>query len=70
MNRYWKRLKNHPGVPIASFLTVAFCFAGMGRDDASLAQGALIGLVTSLFVWAIVLWTARTQPLPKEQEHE
>lgn len=69
MRSYWKRLRNHPGVPTASVLTVAFCLAGMSRDDVSLMQGVVIGLVTSLFMWAIVLWTARTQPLP-EQDHE
>lgn len=28
---YWQRLKDHPGVPVATFMTIAGGFAGMDR---------------------------------------
>lgn len=32
MRTYFKRLSNHPGVPVASILTVAFTFSGAATE--------------------------------------
>jgi len=55
---YWKRLQNHPGVPIATLLTAAGVLAGLSRPDGNWA----IGLVMAVW-WVPVLSTARTQPV-------
>ena len=65
MKTYFKRLAAHPGVPIASFMTVFFLLAG----EFSL-RGFLAGAAASTLPWAVVLWTAKTQPLSKERNHE
>ena len=64
MKTYLKRLKHHPGVPIAS----AFSATGflMGFIERGLASGILTGVLASLIVWTPVLITARTQPIPEE----
>jgi hypothetical protein len=59
MSDYFKRLQIHPGVPIASMLTVM-----MGL------MGGWGGALASLMFWVPVLITARTQPLPKGDSHE
>lgn len=67
MRTYWKRLKAHPGVPVATAMSVMFPLAGLANENGR--QGGLIaGAVAALAVWAIVLWTARTQPLPREED--
>jgi len=53
---YWKRLRHHPGVPIASVFTVAGALAGG-------VQGTLIASL----IWIPVLITARTQPVPEDE---
>ena len=53
---YWRRLANHPGLPIAIVMT------GIGT-----LTGSLIGaLVMAVVCWAPVLLTARTQPVPRD----
>ena len=65
MSDYLRRLKHHPGVPVASFFTVIGSV--MGAEDG--LTGALLGAaVMSLVFWPIVLWTAHTQPLPAEDD--
>lgn len=66
MKTYIKRLKAHPGVPVAAMLTVVFPLAGLGNKNT--LPGVAAGLACAAMVWLIVLWTARTQPLPKEEE--
>lgn len=61
MNDYWKRLKNHPGVPMASALSIAGIVAAAASEHGDWR----VGLLVSVF-WIPVLLTARTQPLPKE----
>jgi hypothetical protein len=60
MRTYFRRLQNHPGVPIATM----FSLFGV---VAALIQGMdwYMGLPMSIF-WIPVLLTARTQPLPGE----
>ena len=60
MKTYLKRLGNHPGVPVASMLTVLFSVASWPQW--------YVGFACSLVFWFIVLITAWTQPLPKEGE--
>ncbi len=69
MKTYWKRLKNHPGVPVATAMSVMFPLAGLGNEN-DWRVGVIAGAVAALAVWAIVLWTARTQPLPREDEED
>ena len=57
---YWRRLKAHPGVEIASLLSVAGGFAGLQSDIGFIGGELVMGVV----VWTPVLITARTQPLP------
>lgn len=61
-SKYWRRLQRHPGVPIASALTIMMVLAGAGGG----VSGAVGGAISSLLWWAIVLWTARTQPIPED----
>jgi hypothetical protein len=60
MKTYLKRLSNHPGVELAALFTAMFLLAGLSRADSAWQ----VGIVPSVVVWAVVLWTARTQPLP------
>jgi hypothetical protein len=62
MSQYFKRLQNHPGVPIASFLTAAFSFTAWDSG-----AHILLGFICSLLFWLPVLITARTQPIPKDE---
>jgi fucose permease len=64
--RYFKRLKSHPGVPVAGFLTAVFPLAGLANKN-GWQDGVIAGLVAAAVVWLIVLWTARTQPLPEDR---
>lgn len=63
--KYWQRLKGHPGVPMATMLSFIFPLAGLGNAN-GWEGGVIAGLVASLVIWMIVLWTARTQPLEGE----
>lgn len=51
MKKFTKRLKGHPGVPIAAALTLLGFVAG----------GVFGAAVLSVF-WVLVLWTAWDQP--------
>lgn len=62
MSDYWKRLGNHPGVPMAALLSVLGPIFGLMRPDGDWR----VGLIMMIF-WVPVLITARTQPLPKEE---
>ncbi|MHA3905190.1 hypothetical protein ACTPOE_16920 [Castellaniella sp. WN] len=64
MKTYWKRLRAHPGVPIAAAGTFFFPLAGLGNSD--WIAGVIAGSAASAAVWAIVLWTARTQPMRED----
>lgn len=68
MKTYIKRLKNHPGVPVMAMMTFAFVFAGMANENFTVMAGAVFGFLCCLPFWAIVLWTARTQPLPMDED--
>ena len=65
MKTYWKRLRAHPGVPIAAAGTFFFPLAGLG-DENGWQGGVIAGIAASAVVWAIVLWTARTQPIRED----
>jgi hypothetical protein len=55
---YWQRLKDHPGVPWATFMTIAGFFAGMNRGFLFAVLGAC--LAGGLY-WGIVLWSNRSR---------
>jgi hypothetical protein len=58
MRNYLKRLRAHPGVPIAAVLTFAFLLAALSNERSP--GGAMwIALVFAALVWGVVLWTAR-----------
>lgn len=65
MKTYLKRLRIHPGVPVASMLTLIFMLAGLGNKN--WLAGVIAGAVVSILMWCVVLWTARTQPLPEDR---
>lgn len=62
MKTYLKRLKSHPGVPIAMMLTSVAVLCAIANDSTTVKQGIIVGLVASLFFWVPVLITARNQP--------
>ena len=55
MKNYFKKLKSHPGVPLAAFMTVLFVLAGATNKSFSIPAGMLFGLVGLLLIWIIVL---------------
>lgn len=57
---YWQKLKQHPGVPILLLMTLAFYTAAISKHGWE--PGLIIGSIVSVPMWAIVLWTARSQP--------
>lgn len=63
MRIYFKRLQNHPGVPIAAALSVIGPAVALSRPDGDWR----IGLVM-LIVWVPVLITAVTQPIASKSE--
>jgi len=68
MGNYWQRLKAHPGKRMASGMTLLGGIAGMANDSFSTAGGFMFGAsVFGIICWPIVLWTARTQPLPERE---
>lgn len=60
---YWQRLKDHPGVPVATFIT----FAGLTFASlfAGLDRGGKFGVFAACFVggwcWGLVLWSNRSR---------
>jgi hypothetical protein len=64
MTDYLRRLEAHPGVPVASLLTVMATLVTFGTDTPWYG-----GTAIRLTAWIPVLITARTQPLP-EDEHD
>ena len=52
---YFKRLANHPGVPVATFMTFVFMVAALSNDKMSTEVGLIIGLSFSALIWSIVL---------------
>lgn len=61
MRKYLKRLKAHPGVPVATGFTL---FGALARASEAGIEGLFVGaLMASVIVWPIVLWTARSQPI-------
>ena len=65
MKTYLKRLSNHPGVPVATMVSILATFAGMANENMGVLTGAIFGFAVSLIPWAIVLITAISQPLPR-----
>jgi len=59
MSDYLRKLKSHPGVPIATAFTVFGGVAGLQNDHMGFFMGAL---VSGIVVWIPVLITARSQP--------
>ena len=55
---YWQRLKDHPGVHAATFMTTAGFFAGLDR-------GVWYAVFSACFVggwcWGRVLWSNRSR---------
>lgn len=68
MRNYFKRLRAHPGVPVAAMLTIMFLIGGLANKNPQ--SGLIDGLAASLSIWLIVLITARTQPLPREEHRD
>jgi hypothetical protein len=57
MRNYLKRLRAHPGVPVAAVLTFAFLLAALSNKHNP--GGAMwVALVFAALVWGVVLWTA------------
>ena len=63
MSDYMKRLKHHPGVPVAFFISFFMFLSGL-----PFMARALTMLLVSIIFWIPVLITARTQPLPKDDD--
>ncbi len=58
MRNYLKRLRAHPGVPVAAVLTFAFLLAALSNEHNP--GGAMwLALWFVALVWGVVLWTAR-----------
>lgn len=59
MREYFKRLKEHPGVEVATMLCVLGFAAGAGNKSISIWwHGGLMGmLIIGIPVWACVLWS-------------
>ena len=55
---YWQRLRDHPGVPVAIFMTLAGFLAWMDR-------GVLFAVFAACFAggwcWGLVLWSNRSR---------
>jgi len=62
MSNYLRRLSIHPGVPMATAMSIAGLIAGLQRPDGNWAVGLIM-----LVVWIPVLITAASQPLPGER---
>lgn len=56
---YWRRLKDHPGVPTVVAMTLMAGLIG-GRDD--WRRGAVGAVVTLVTLGSIVLWSNRSMP--------
>lgn len=53
---YFKRLKNHPGLPMVCMFTVLFILAGLSNESFQVWwHGALLGLIVSVIFWLPVL---------------
>jgi len=66
--RYRDRLRTHPGKGVATLLTLCGGRAGASNENAPLLAGFVAGaLFMGVFVWGIVLWTARTQPVREDE---
>ena len=53
---YFERLKEHPGVPIASVMTVVGGLAGASNESFPILDGFIFGvIVMGGFCWTIVL---------------
>ena len=59
MKDYFKRLKEHPGLP-GGFIFTAGCFLAAFSNKNMSSEAALItGSIASLFIWTIILTTVR-----------
>ena len=67
--RYIDRLLSHPGLifPVV-FSIYGFLAGGFSSNVPSFAFGAIAGVLASAPMWAIVLWTAHTQPVDQTIE--
>jgi len=56
MKDYFKRLKDHPGVKVATLMTAICVFVGAGNSTFSSGwYGAAFGFTISLIIWLMVL---------------
>ena len=62
---YWNNLRRHPGVPVATALTIMGFVAGIDHLAASIYGGLIGAAVMGLIYWPIVLWTAARRPPPR-----
>ena len=62
--RYIDRLLSHPGLifPVV-FSIYGFLAGGLSSNVPSFVFGAIVSILVSVPMWAIVLWTVRTQPV-------
>jgi len=60
MKTYWNNLKEHPGVPLASLMSLLCPLAGMTNKSFSILHGAIFGLCLSILIWIPVLITNYT----------
>jgi len=59
MKEYFKRLQDHPGVPVAFMLTLMFIGAGVSNKSMDIIDGILVGLICSALPWTVVLLSNR-----------
>lgn len=56
MKEYFQRLKEHPGVPVVSFMTIAGVIAAMANKSIHVWwHGVILGLICISPFWMIVL---------------
>jgi hypothetical protein len=53
---YFERLKDHPGLGMATIMTLMGTFAGASNKSFGVMEGALFGTIAmGVFVWGMVL---------------
>lgn len=58
LSKFWKRLKNHPGVSVAIALQLMGSFAGLTSRQDNVGLRALVGFGIMSIFWIPVLLTS------------
>lgn len=53
--KYFQRLKEHPGVEVATFMSLITPLACATNKSLTIEQGLIVGLCLSAIPWAMVL---------------